>query len=134
FEVGPGVVTRVGEDGSTARLTRADGTGVIDVAARTLVVAPRGGEVDVELVSWTPVTRSWRTTPATALGAGFTIGGLRPGSRHVLTVNGIQSATVTADQNGEVRFTSQFGRAPSTYTLTSAARPGPVPVIRREAP
>ncbi len=123
--------TAVTADGSTVTLSGDDGAGVLGVDALALRVTPDEGTVAVDPVSWGPVRRAWTLTPESASRVRFEVGGLAPGSQHVLWVDGAVRQVLTARDAGFVEIYAD-ATEPHSFVLESPARitPGPVPIPR----
>jgi len=119
FDTRLGLATTVDAAGSHLTLTQAQDPGVIPVTALPLHVLPSGGDLQVQVDSWLSNSRSWTTIPGSAGSATYTVGGLLPGVRYVLSTDGARVATHTADASGVVSFEAEVGAEPQAFTLVS---------------
>lgn len=115
-----GMRTAIAADGSLVSLgANSEGT-LVAVDALELAILPSAGELEVDVLSWSESARAWRTFPGTATDAEVTVGGLAPGARQFLFVDGVRVDTLVADANGEVSFSADVGDAEHTFALKSA--------------
>lgn len=123
FDSDAGIVTTVDAGGSTASLSGAVGTAPVTVAARDLAVAPSDGDLGVDVLAWTILSRAWSTTPGTAASAVFSLEDVGSGARFTLSSDGVEHETLTADDAGRIQFAADVS-APRTFTLERALDAG----------
>ncbi len=124
-----GLPTAVDVESSSLTLTHADLDGVMRIDAVGLDVAPQGGDMGVNVGEWRVSSRTWTTTPGTAVNATFILTGLAPQVRHAVWVDGAHAVTVTTDANGRARF-SHSVMEPHTFTVASQRRIRALTVVR----
>lgn len=114
-----GVPTAISVEGSTLTLTGGGQVGVVAVDALALGVSPIGGSLDAGILAWDDASRAWYTAPSTASSAIFTVGGLEPGRRYSVWVDGARERAIVADRLGSARFTEEVAAAPRTFAVRS---------------
>ncbi|MDP2310822.1 MAG: right-handed parallel beta-helix repeat-containing protein [Pseudomonadota bacterium] len=121
FQNNAGLATTVDVERSVLTLTHADHVGVVGVNALDFAVMPDAGSVRVTVLSWAKASRSFSTSAGSASNASFTLGGLEPGVRHGIWVDGVQVESVTADEFGDVQFDHEVSEA-HTFAVMSKRR------------
>lgn len=122
FDTPLGLATTVDAAGSHLSLTQAMDPGIVPVTALPLRVVPADGDLDVRIDGWLQSSRAWTTLPGSAGSATYTVGGLLPGVRYVLSMDGARVATHTADATGAVTFTADVAPDPQRFALVSIRR------------
>lgn len=122
-----GLETLVEASGSTLTLTGKGDSAPLAIEALPLAVSPTGGSLRVLVSGWEEQTRAWRATPVEASSVTFTLGGLEPGVRYDVWVDGARKSTVLADRAGSARFSSTLARVPRSFRVAPARAGGKAP-------